>query len=325
MAQRWSSKVCREVHSARRENWNAENPSANVRLVCSNDDKFEAIQDIIMMRRPYPFNKAAVYPNLYAASIQTNADRARFTTDSAEEVIDYTYETFFDVMYTTLNNIALYDGALLSFSGELSEQKGIIEAHETIDPDVEFITFDYRHFFWKPEDWIANPDPNDPAQQNDLSKLEQWDRGSEGGLRLVKDVIHRRVRGYITLPMTIHTWEGATNISDYTSDVLGRTYPENTLLLTDLTIRKGPYNWFYDTLTYELAAKLTYRPDGWDKFPRLKCGTSASLSMEKVLVQCKKEGGGGPITEYSPYPSRDMSEFLFSRTGLFNPDSFIVL
>jgi len=329
---KWSEIPCREVFNARRENWNRENPSVIVRLECDDNVRYAAIRDLMLYRRPYPFNVEYSNPHLFVSSVQTITDRARYSSDAAQEVIDYTYKTYLDVTYSILPGL-LYNASELELEEPNADQKGFLYAIDSIDPQVEFITHDYRHFYWKAE---AELDEQGVLQEAECNKEDQLDRGSEGGFRLDKIVLSRSVEGYRGLPPFLINpgWEGRTNENFYTSDRLKFTFEPETLLFVDPKISYGPYNWEYPHLTVKVEANLIYREAGWNKFPKLviKAGFDRGVPTTKIGVEFRGQcvmlkDGVEQLMPFEPFESVDMSDFLFSSTShpstIYDPNIFL--
>jgi hypothetical protein len=147
MGLQWSIVEAYEVHNTRRENWNFVNPSATVVLMTTNENRYFLIDDLLRNRRPYPFNGPEL-PKLYAKSISTLTDKARYTSDDDEQVIDYTDDTFITVTYEPVVG-RLYD---VTYLQQFPAQTGVLYVEEGLTPEIDFISFDYRKFRWK---WLS--------------------------------------------------------------------------------------------------------------------------------------------------------------------------
>jgi hypothetical protein len=246
---------------------------------------------------------------MFATEARVSTDKARYDTITTptpdEEVIDYRYDSFIDVTYSMLPGL-LYCGNKL----ELTEpgQDGILYVTEEFEPETDFITFDYRGFFWK--------DAN-----GDCNLKNEWDRGEEGGFRLNKLTIKRTVEGYLKMPPGALTWEGKIHGFQYTSDLNLESFAKNTLLFQDVKFRRGPYNYITKSPTFAIDATLVYRPgpeptleDGWNLFPMVDDSIDPArivlrgvCYMGKTLVALPKS--------FEPFISADMSDFLFSQNS----------
>ena len=296
----------RELHNARRENWTIPNPTADVVLMCKDDDRYNVIVDLVQFRRPYPFNADTFLgtpfkPLLHVLSASQTVDKARYTAyGTTEQVIDYTYDSFINVSYGILPGI-LYCSDKLELDSQPNYNIGLLYSTETFEPQTDFITFDYRNFFWK----FPQLDCDAPVTG------AQWDRGSEGGFRLNKLTLNKTVEGYWSIPPGALAWEGKTNDQAYVSDITGHIYEKNTLLVQDVKVRRGAYN--YDQPqgkpTFAIDATLVWRETGWNTFPKLDdTGVEAKITFEQVCVQLKDGVAKKP---FEPFPEVDLSDFLF--------------
>ncbi|GAG54052.1 unnamed protein product, partial [marine sediment metagenome] len=216
--------------------------------------------------------------------------------------------------------IALYDmddpgNDFLSF-----EMSGMLQVEESFEPNVDFITFDHRHYFWK----IPNPTP--PPDFNSSRVLQ----GSESGYPFRQIALTRKVCGYSELISGISSWETKIHDKEYTSEILGFTFAENTLQFTDPKVTFGFYNYDYNWPTFCIEATLIWQPQGWNKFPKLNTDgdpTTPKAKIDFLEMQVQWDMADNDKIDYEPFEAVDMTEFIFSSTtagqgGIkkFNPD-----
>ena len=300
---KWCRFECNEVHNARVENWNLENPTVTVRLMCDDDLRHQVIQDLILFRRPYPFNSSGFKPDLFAHEVRLVTDKATYGTVAPDtQVIDYNFDTYVEVMYRILPG-QLYCASAIGACCENQNALGILYVTESFEPEVDFLTFDYKHFYWKVG---ADCTPADPDTEEPIN------RGSEGGWRMEKLIVKRTVQGYKGIPGGALTWEGKVHDGDYISDINKQVFLKETLLFKDVRFRRGPFNYAYNFPTIEISADLIHRSTGWNTFPKLDCSTGVGLiEFKELCVQCDQADPATRVA-FVPFQITDMSDFLFS-------------
>jgi hypothetical protein len=298
---KWCNVVTHEIHKARTEDWNFQNPSAKVTLQVKNTLSKNAARDLLQYRRPYPFNKG-VTADLFAVSVSPVMDKARFTTDMDMEIMDYTYDAFITVTYNPL-----YGKLYNVYTFVIPQTDGLVYVEENFEPDLQFMTFDYRKFRYKGE-------------------VDTFERGSEGGWPVYREKVMRSVKGYIT-PPNVTTWEGSYHSYPYTSDITGRTYGADTLLCTNVKITQGHWNYFYAQPTYNVSAELIYQKEGWTKFSKLDCDSgNAKIEYKEVEALCDPKDDTS-WKDFLPYTSMDLKDFIFDKArypaSLYDPNIWI--
>jgi hypothetical protein len=148
---------------------------------------------------------------------------------------------------------------------------------ESLEPTAEFQIQDHLGFRWG----AANGDPLLPAEAPGLLYR---------GLNLVRTMYRLPA-----IPAVVLTAVGKSNDADYTSALLGLTFPLETLLFQPPnTSRTFDTN---GTEGFTLQMKFNYKEQGWNKFWRAKTN-----AWEEIFRQ------GGLV--YKPYAPADFSALL---------------
>ena len=157
-----------------------------------------------------------------------------------------------------------------------TEKKDLIS--ESLEPTAEFITLDYKRFRWG----AANGTPLIEGEAP--GKLVR-------GLSLVRTMYEVPA----PLPISLIELPGSVNDANYTSTLLGLTFPTETLLYQPPNLSRTITTAGTDGFT--LTLKFMYKKEGWNKFWRHE-----TQQYERIFMV---DGG-----QYDNYPLDDFSDFL---------------
>jgi len=250
----YSAVACSEEHNTVSEGFDIETGmSAGVTLRCAWNDRFSLVADLLSTPRVYPGTGFASPPQAVNASIRSGGECG--ATDGQQLVYDHALVT-------------------VAYSHRI---KDLIS--ESLEPNVEFITQDYKRFAWAAADGDALLEGEAPGRQYK-------------SLNLV-----RTLYNLSSMPAAVLTAIGQVNDTAYVSGLLGFTFDEETLLyqppqLNRIIRTNGSEGW-------TLALKFSYKPQGWNKYWRAK-----SQAWEKIFLR-------DPAGEYKNYPPGDFSSILF--------------
>lgn len=181
-----------------------------------------------------------------------------------------------ETAFVTVGQGCEYIHALLDVSYS-STKRDLIS--ESLEPNVEFSILDHRRFRWGAGD-------GDPLLEGE----------STGMLKRSLNLVRTLYQVEPPLPIVLLTGVGGVNHADYTSDLLGLTFAQETLLFAppqlSRTIRTDGSDGFNITM------KFSYKPDGWNKYWRAK-----TQSYQRIHVY-------GESDPYYSYPKVDYSDLL---------------
>ena len=175
-------------------------------------------------------------------------------------------------------------GPGVSSSSVSSNQEFFTVADFTLDVAAEFLTLPGKKLYWNDVDSTSS---------GALEPIE--DVEAPGRLvRMMDTSVNWRESG--TLPTALHTLAGYVNSDEVTSTVLGWTFPIETLLYQGISATKEIFS-DGSTDVWDVTGRLTYRPDGWNKF--YKSGTTAAQPIYD---------GSGAV--FKPYPTTQFMDVL---------------
>lgn len=181
-----------------------------------------------------------------------------------------------------------YDEALLTVDYSTDTEEDLV--YESLEPQIEFITLDYKQFRWG----SASGDPLIEAEAP--------------GKQIRSMVLNRTlydVEG--PLPNSLLTLMGTCNRDEYYSQSLGLTFAKETLLYAPPSMSR--------TITtnqvegWHINFKFPFQEFGWNKFWR-----ADTQSWERIYVAGTGGSGSGSGAAgdiYYNYPLDDYSDFLF--------------
>jgi hypothetical protein len=183
-----------------------------------------------------------------------------------------------DSQYVGSDQECFYEDALVTvnYGSRLSEDL----ISEVLEPTVEFLTLDHKRFTWG-----ENGEPLLEAEAQ--------------GIQIRGHTLTRTMYNLAAVPISYLDLNGTCNDDDYTSVLLGLTYPEETLLFTPGAISRTIRTDGTDGFTAQV--KFTYKKAGWNKYWRAK-----TRQHEEVWVIT--DDGTEP---YDSYPPDDFSDWLF--------------
>jgi hypothetical protein len=259
----FSTVACAEEAYTRRENYDAESGmSASVTLRCAYGNRHLLAADILTNRYMWPFGGWTVAPRASSAAITTAGQR--FVADG--QACNYAQgDALVTVNYTT------------GKAGDPTSEDLVSESLEMV---ADFITMDHHNFSW------GNAAGGDPLTEQEAPGKQKK------SLALVRTLYQ-----VPSVPASILDLVGSSNDDDYTSALLGITFPEETLLFTvpglSRTIRTD------GTSGWNMTVAFPYQKDTWNKHWRAKTGLNTAI-WNKNLGQVHKN-----------FPPGDFSDWLF--------------
>lgn len=185
--------------------------------------------------------------------------------------------------YITVGQACVYEHALVT----VNYSHNIVDVFsESLEPTAEFITVDHKQFRWGAADG------------------EVLLEGEAPGFLLRSCNLVRTLYNLPSLPADILSLVGMSNDDDYTSTLLGLTFPEETLLFQP----PMPSRTFTTTGTtgWTLQMKFSSKPQGWNKFWR---GSILGVNPGEVGNWDEIYHINGGL--YKPHPPADFSAYLF--------------
>lgn len=190
----------------------------------------------------------------------------------------------FPAQYTTVGQVCVYDYALVTVN---YSHKIVDVFTESLEPTAEFVTVDHLKFAWGAADGIPLLEAEAP------------------GFLLKSCNLVRTLYNLPSLPANLLDLIGKSNDADYTSALLGLTFPEETLLFQPAM----PTRTFTTTGTtgWTLQLKFSYKPQGWNKFWRAgAAGDNPGEAGNWDQIYYVESGD-----VYKPHPPADFSAYLF--------------
>jgi hypothetical protein len=264
MANYSNTVVCCEEHGTKSEKISEDVTNCQVTLRCAWASRFALVADIVGNSRAWPYLGAWTRPPL-ARSFSIVGDEALAST--VGQSLEY-----IDALVTVD-----YDNT--TEAGEDTENPETI-VNESIEPNQEFQTLDYRKFKWT--DAAGDPLMEAEAPGRPLFSLF-----------LVRNI----VKWNPPLPISILDKIGCVNEAAYVSARLGLTFAIGTLLyvpspLSHAITTEGSQAW-------NVTLKFAYKKEGWNKFWRAKTSTYEPIWHSEAAA------------EYLHYPEEDLSPLLF--------------
>lgn len=182
--------------------------------------------------------------------------------------------------YLTVGQACVYEHALVTVN---YSHKIVDTFSESLEPTAEFVTVDHLQFRW------TSPDGDQllPAEAP--------------GFLLRSCNLVRTLYQLPALPIDILDLIGMSNDDDYTSALLGLTFPTETLMFNP-PLPSRTFN-SAGTQGWTLQMKFQYKPNGWNKFWRAAANAGEG-GWDKIFHV--EEGG-----QYKPHPPADFSAYLF--------------
>lgn len=257
----FSSVDCCEMHGTRQGTHTADKSEYSVQLKVSEDDRENLIADLFDNAWPSDSDARVV-------SIEERPIASNYTVDDQEIVYP---ETILTVKYS--NNP---DDGSEPTTG--TPPDGADRLSESLTPNVEFITLDYKRFRWG----SANGDVLIEAEAP--------------GKQVFSTALVRTHYGVTTLSNTVLSEIGKVNASAYTSALLGLTFEIDTLLYAPPELSRTIKSTGASAWTLKLT--FLHKPTRWNKFWR--ADTAAWDDIYRL---------GGML--YKNYPLGDFSALLY--------------
>ncbi len=179
-------------------------------------------------------------------------------------------------VYAASGQECVYDFAILTVGFSTLD---VDVVSESLEPTAEFQTLDHRLFRWGSETGDALSEAEAPGKLIRGMSLQR----TYYNLAAVNPLV-------LTLP-------GSSNNADYTSTLLGLTFPEETLMFGLPQISRKISTGAVPKFT--LSLKFSYKASGWNKFFR-----STTNDYEYMYLA---EGSASP---YKPHPPANFAAFL---------------
>jgi hypothetical protein len=256
---------CCEEHGTRKERINDNGANCSVTLRVDWDNRFALVADVVGLRRAWP-----------ALTAWTRPPRARDADVVPDGAKGFTLEQ--ELIYQSALVTINYDSEVEDPSEDEDQPELIIT--ETLEPNQEFLTLDYRKFRW--DNAVGDPLVEGEAPGRPLYSMN-----------LVRDF----QRWEPPLPAELLTGIGHVHDEEYVCARLGMTFAADTLLFIPPVLK-------HDVTTagseaFQGSIKFAYKPEGWNKFWRASKDQYAEIwSTDLAAV-------------YENYPSADLSALLF--------------
>ena len=260
----YSNVPCAEVEGSYSESFGVGSYSPSIDLICLWKDRHALVADIIGNRRVWP-HIGGDAPRAVSSTMAPLGPKGDVVVGSEQLLV-------YEKAIVTIN----YE--LLQFTptgGGGAEPYDAIS--ESLVPKVEYQRLDHKKFRWG-----SASGPPLEREESPAKKLFRMD-------------LSRTYFGLQVLPNAILTQLGDCNESDYTSSLLGLTFPAETLAVggsnMSRTIKSdGSFGW-------NLTVNFSMRQEGWNNFWRAETST-----YEKIYI------AGGD--EYENVPATDISGLL---------------
>jgi hypothetical protein len=256
------------------EQWTDRGLLASVQLRCAFSDRHLLAADIVGNMRQWPRVVGSVSPRAASASIRPLGGKA--TTDGQALVYD---DAIVTVNYENrdVEDRPVGGGGSGSGSGSSGPTQLV---SESIEPMLNKIKLDHKMFRW------GNV-RDQPLQENEAPSRSEWSMSIRR--------THYRVPP--PLPSALIDLIGCVNDSDYYSELLGMTFPAETLLF-----QPGPLTRTIMTdgsgRAYDVNMMFHYKPDGWNKF---WCALTAQYE-EMFYIDTTNNGS-------DPYKNNEPADF----------------
>lgn len=246
--------------------------SASVTLRCAWADRYTIVSDIL--------GSFAVWPQGTGSTALASKATIRPAPNSK---------------YVETSGVAVYEQALIDLVYQNQSQDGSSGAQDSVtNPGLKFsdaieTTVDAQKLDPKQFRW-------DVANGRQV-KLGETPTRHYHGIKLA-----RTIYGFTTLPASILTLPGKTNLAAYTSAMLGLTFAAETLLFEGLSVLQNVYT--DGSVTRNATVKWVYKNETWNKF------WNAEAQAYQKLWDADYNNGAG--RQYNNYPPIDMSDYLFT-------------
>lgn len=260
----WSALTVSEESYSAEENHDVTGVgTASVTLRCPWSLREAVVEDILANRRPW------------AKSTATNAPLATTASVVPAEHCEGTLVVGQSIEYAE---------ALITVGYSTDAEADLVA--ETFEPNIEFITQDFRKFRW------GSP-KGDPLEDGEAPGLKII------GAKLVRTLYNVEP----PLPISLLDEQGNCNGAAYTSPILGLTFPVETLLygspsLSTTITTSGVKGW-------NITMPFTYKRYGWNRYWR------GDTEAWEFMYLAKTPLLPTPIPPFRSYPLGDFSDFLF--------------
>lgn len=262
---------CAEKHASISESMQAaQGIAAQVTLNCAWADRFLLMADLLSNMRVWPNGGFTIPPKAQACSC--------IPVPGA---------------YIQVGQACVYELAEVTVN---YSHKIVDVFSETLEPTAEFITADHKQFAWVDEVIPAEEEGGEDTFTGPVL-LE----GEAPGFLLRSCNLVRTLYNIPTLPSDILTLVGMSNDDDYTSALLGITFPTETLMFCP----PQPSRTFNSVGTegWTLQMKFACKPNGWNKFWRPAANGGNGGWDQIYHIESKGL--------YKPHPPADFAAYLF--------------
>lgn len=273
---------CREVHASHVEAHSilGGNPTFNAKIAVEYTDLAAAISALLGEPEEWPKPTTNFDPT--CVSVQMNNDTARYTTDSNNEIINYTYFALLDVSYMV--RVGSY---LVDINGQ------DVFWNDEMEPMVESRPMNNKLLIWGN---ITDTVPNDKIQLHPDEVPQRYDDGAT--------LIHT-IEGFELDFTDLDDLKGTCHNDIYLSPFINQAFIAGSLLLDSYTVTNH-YNFkSYRTGAISTTLKLyyKYRQIGWNRFWR----NGLVNDPEGYYYLRKNED---PWPRFDPFPLVDHGKYL---------------
>jgi hypothetical protein len=239
MSVTYSTVACCEMKDSVTETFDKDGLKATVQLMVPWANRYALRADLIGFKRLWPYG--------YGARV-ISVGLAPFGAKGISDGQGLTYES-----------------AIATVNYSSKENEDLVS--ESLEPSVEFVTQDHKHYRWT----NASGDPLVAAEAP--------------GRQIFSFVLTRTLHKLEPpLPPGLLTCLGQCNETVYTSALLGLAFAEETLLFQPTSISRTITSDGSDALDVNL--KFAFKPDGWNKYYRAATGAYEEIfNVETSAVE----------------------------------------
>lgn len=251
----FSTVDCQEVHDEpQNESPSLDNWQTQVTLSCAWNQRYNLIADVLGNRRVWPYFSGANAPRALSATMSPRSVTGTKVPGSPQ--------------------LLVYEKARVRFTygqiqvGPTNPQPGELAydaISETMEPTVEFMNLDHKLFKWGSA--TGTPLLRDESPGRQVARMK----------------IVRTYYGLPSIPSEILTLLGKCNDSAVSSQLLGLTFPAQTLLVGSPRPTRNIKS--DGTYVFTLTTSFSYKQEGWNKFYRSDTNDYESIYDKDGIVE----------------------------------------